>query len=78
MKLGIYDEAKIVERPVILRLSRFVCSGAVELKAVNERGERLIRGDILVILPNGTIKMAEQVDPDLGFQLDKDGKVKLA
>jgi len=76
MRLEIYgEEAKKEEEPTILRL---VAIGSVRyLVAVYGNGVTRNRGNILEFWSDGRIGRCEDVNPDLGFQLDKNGRVKV-
>jgi hypothetical protein len=75
MKLKIYGKSDPVKAPVRLRL---VPSGSnVTLEAVDENGDRVDRGCLLLITRNGTIHRPRGVSRDLGFQLDSYGHIKV-
>lgn len=73
MKLKIYSKQE-KEQEVYLKLEKH--GGYVVLMTTNKNGERIIAGALLFINSDGTIQLAENVNPNLGFQLDKQGKIK--
>ena len=68
----VYDEKS---EEVYLTLISF--SGGIELCAVDRTGKAMKQGNILSILQSGGIKLTVAVNPDLGFQLDEKGRVKI-
>ena len=62
-------------KEVSLKLQSF--SDCIKLCAVDRTGTVMKQGNILSILQSGGIKLAEAVNPDLGFQLDEKGRVKI-
>lgn len=50
--------------------------GKVAVCAVDEKGERLVHGYLLKITERGVVR-EKGVNPDLGFPLDEDGRLKL-
>ncbi len=78
MKLEIYDDTTPeTEKVVTLRLQRFCGDGPIWLSAVDERGVTVGGGNILRIKPDGSIKRCRGVEPDIGFDLDVQGRVKI-
>ncbi len=77
MHLSVYPDATPEpEKAATLRLHRDDC-GSIRLTAVDERGKTNPRGNILWIKPDGSIKRCRGVDPDIGFDLDVQGRVKI-
>lgn len=92
MKLSVFEEKK-VEKPkkeFSLRLVKgrimvapFSFSSAMETKevvklvAVDKDGNPYSAGNILYFNDNGTVTRCTDVDPELGFQLDELGRVKI-
>ena len=75
MKIEIYNEEPVEEK---IRLKLQYCPGGIELCAVDSGGNRLHRGTLLVIKPEeGKLLLAKDVNPDLGFPLDKHGQLQI-
>ncbi len=74
MKLEIYDE-KQGEKVVRLRLKSQE-DGEIVVLAVNESGKKLSQGNLVGFLLNGQILQYPGVNPDLGFDLDKDERIR--
>ncbi len=76
MKLEIYDDTTPeLEKIVRLRLVRGG-PGIIKLVVVSDDGERLPCGTILSLVAGGRIHREVRVDPDCGFELDGEGRVK--
>ncbi len=76
MKLEIYDGATPEPETVVtLRLQKE--SGSIWLIAVDERGVMVRGGNILRIKSDGSIYRVRGIDPDIGFDLDAEGRVKI-
>ncbi|MEN6534511.1 MAG: hypothetical protein ABFD89_12660 [Bryobacteraceae bacterium] len=77
MKLEIYGKpAPKEEPPVRLRLVRAL-DGAIMLEAVDEGGSRVFAGNLLYFSETGRIIRQRGVSPDLGFDLDEQGCIKM-
>lgn len=72
MKIGIYEETK--EKEITLRL--FAVSGVIDVYCVDENGDRLESGYLLSFGGSGTVYRIADVDPNLGFDLDSEGRIK--
>ena len=68
----VYDEKS---KEVYLKLQSF--SGGIKLCAVDRTGKSMKQGNILSIEQNGCVELDRSVNPDLGFQLDEKGRVKI-
>ena len=68
----VYDEKS---EEVYLKLQSF--SGGIKLCAVDRTGKAIRQGNILSIEQSGCVELDEAVNPDLGFQLDEKGRVKI-
>jgi len=78
MKFRVYEEKEATEEPVVtLRLRIYYDDGA-ELSAADSDGNILPCGHLITLPLDGTVKRLEAVNPDLGFQLDHRGRIKLA
>ncbi len=76
MHLSIYPDATPEpEKAATLRLQKE--SGSIWLIAVDERGVMVGGGNILRIKSDGSIYRCRGVDPDIGFDLDVQGRVKI-
>ena len=78
MKFEIYSEKpEIDDTTIYLRLVESE-SGCMTVIACDRDGERLECGNLLSFNTDGTITMSEGVGKHLGFQLDCDGRIKVA
>ncbi len=78
MKLEIYnDTTPETEKVVTLRLQRLCRDDSILLSVVDERGKALPRGNILRFGPDGRITRCRGLYPDIGFDLDVQGSVKI-
>jgi hypothetical protein len=75
MKIQIWDKAESVDKVLRLRLVRE--GYCVSLQAVNEDGDLVCKGRLLVILDDGTLQLSTNVSDDLGLVLDKDGRIEV-
>lgn len=76
MKFEIYDENNNKEEVVILKIEQDgVENGRVI--AVDESGVRITQGYLLDFTKDGQIQLCRDVNPNLGFKLDKQGKIML-
>jgi len=76
MKLEIYGEQQEkLEQIVRLRLEK--SEDAISVIAVKENGNRISWGHLMKFLPSGQIHFSQLINPDLGFDLDKDGRIKI-
>ena len=71
MKLEIWNEQEKPEGPVRLRLVQD--GDDVYVVVVNENGDRVDDGTPLWFGPDGRVGLAGGLNPNLGFQLDKNG-----
>jgi len=62
-------------KEVYLTLLSF--SDCIKLCAVDRTGTVMKQGNILSIEQSGYVELNEAVNPDLGFQLDEKGRVKI-
>lgn len=76
MKLEVYSEDEEEDKTVRLRFLEYG-GGNFIVTVVDKRGNRLSQGDLIWFNKDGTIHRETSVNPDLGFQLDKDGRIKL-
>jgi len=72
-KITVYQETEPEESVVRLKLEQG--DGCVDLVAVDESGNRVMQGTIAVIYESGKVVKCSCVNPDLGLQLDKAGRV---
>lgn len=75
MKFEIAGVEKVEETPITLTLEEGIDRDNIVLTAVKD-GKRS-QQNVLVIYSDGTIQQMTCVNPDLGFQLDERGRVKL-
>lgn len=71
---GVYEEKTEEEKKFYLRLVP-TSRGVVVLIACDDSGKRLSSGSLLEISLAG-IDRVSWVDPDFGFELDEDGRIK--
>ena len=71
MKLEIFGQLE-TDDTVRLCLRKRSNSGIIELIAVDENGDRIMRGNLLEISTEG-VAFSASVNPELGFTLDKGG-----
>lgn len=77
MKLEIYDEKKVEEeKKVRLRLVKN-WDGHICLRAVDEDGDMIDRCALVYFSKEGHVGRYLGVNPDLGFDLDEKGRIKL-
>jgi len=78
IKYEIYDEVDDddEEQPTVIRLALEYVGDRVRVVAVDEDGEGLLCSCLVTFRPDGTIHRHQAVDPDLGFQLDDEGRIK--
>lgn len=74
MVFEIYEEEG--EEVTKLRLM-YTSHGKIYLAAVDDEGEPLRDGAIASILPDGTLRLYRSIKYDLGFQLDREGRIKI-
>jgi len=74
MKLKVYEKN---EENKIRYLRLMEIFDEVSLVVVDENGERVDYGNILVIKDNGTIYLNRDINPALGFQLDDNGRMRM-
>ena len=77
MKFKIWQEQgkEPADEPVMLRL--VPTSGGMQVQVVDEYGERVIAGSLVTFWDDGTLTISSSVNPELGFKLDKAGRIKL-
>ncbi len=73
MKLAIYDDLPKAEKITMLKLERTLYG--ITLVAVDEAGKPACGGFLLDITRAGRVVFRDRVNPDLGFDLDSDGRV---
>ena len=74
MKLAVYTDTPEVEKITRLKLK---CSMyGIVLEVVDEEGESVPGGRLLDITTAGRVLFRDNVNPDLGFDLDSGGQVK--
>ena len=66
-------EKKPQKRSVMLRL--VPTSGGMQVQVVDEYGERVIAGSLVTFWDDGTLTISSSVNPELGFKLDKAGRI---
>lgn len=77
LNLKIYG-ASTTSKETVLQLSKPEIGGAVYLAVVNAiTGEKVPRGNLIAITPEGTIQRCAYIDPNLGFQLDRSKQVMI-
>ena len=75
LKLVVHAD-KVVEKEV--RLALFdVGDGDVTVAVVDAYGERIVGGNLVTFMYNGTLYRASRVSPALGFKLDEEGRIKI-
>lgn len=76
MKLEIYSEQlKMSERITRLRLEK--SGDEISIVAVRENGSYIDSGHLMRFFPGGQIRLFQHVNPDLGFDLDEEGRIKI-
>jgi hypothetical protein len=75
MKLKVFEQEQEKEKEVILKLEEW--SDGIVLIAVDEDGNKVVRGKLLRLQNNGMIHLYRAIDTDLGFQLDSKGRIKI-
>ena len=76
MKLCIFTEPEKAEPVLFLKLENFL--GDVTLGVCDASGITIAGCNILKITDNGTLTRYSHVNKELGFQLDGEGRIKLA
>lgn len=74
MKLEVFS---LKEKDETVRLALEQLEDEVVLQVVNSYGDVEDRGNILIVTKDGCIKMCTDVNENLGFKLEKSGKVKI-
>jgi len=74
MRLKVY-EAKLAEEDVV-RVRAIAYDGAIELWAVDEKGDVACRGRIARLCPEG-LGLDKALNPALGFPRDVTGRIQL-
>ncbi len=74
-KFKVYSPQDTEEKTVYLKLEPSG-SDSVELYAVDKNGHLRIRGRLLCF-EDGRLRLCAGIDPDLGFDLDDIGRIKL-
>ena len=77
MKLNISKEEKEEgsEKEVYLKF-KYGSNDTVVVCACDKEGNPFFCGNLIGFYPDGTIRKIGSVNPDLGFQLDEDGRIK--
>ena len=75
-RIEIYGEVEKKEEEKVLRLRLVPAKNGVALVAVNQRGEKLLQGNLLVITESG-VRFFSYVNRDIPLPLDKKRKVRL-
>lgn len=73
MKFEVYNDNQTA-KTTMLRLVE--CPDCIRLEAVDRYGKPIFQGCILAVCKDGTITMCQNVNPTLGFKLDKHGRVR--
>jgi len=76
MKLCIFNEPEKTEPVVFVKLESYLDD--VHLVVCDASGVTVIGSNILRISSNGTLIRFIDIDKELGFQLDEEGRIKLA
>ena len=69
-------ESESTPLPTLVHVKR-LDSGAMDLCVVDESGVCRDCSNILVLTTRGTLRLRKGLNPDLGFQLDKQGRIKV-
>lgn len=77
MKLKIYEEKEKKEDKTVRLKLKDDEDGDISLIAVDKDGDEMIAGTLLVMQDDGTLYLNEDINEDLGFKLDKDGRIKV-
>ncbi len=75
MKFEIYNEKNEEEKKVYLKLEKV--GDTIHIIAVDELGDEYECGNLLHINSNGVIIRCTAIDPNLGFKLDENGRIKI-
>lgn len=75
MKFKVYKEQDKKEKIVRFKIDEHL--GGIRLIAVDEDGERLEKGSILAINPEGKLELYLGIVTDLGLELDELGAIKI-
>ena len=75
MKLEIYGEKEEEGKTVRLRLVKDD-DDDIQIYAVDKNGEKVLGGLIGWFNRKGKLNLCSGVNPDLGFQLDEDSRIK--
>ena len=82
MKLEVYikEPPEETEQTIRLAFCERLCEEGDEIfiVAVRKHGGVEMQGNLIAFLPNGRIRLGGSVNPDLGFDLDEKGRIKLA
>ena len=74
MKLAVYTDTPEVEKITTLKLEHSMYG--ISLVVVNEEGVSVPGGTLLDISGAGKVLFRDNVNPDLGFDLDSEGQVR--
>ncbi len=79
MKLEIWDESPVeVEEPVRLVLSQDRGESTnITVVVMGRQGNKMVQGNLISFLPDGTIYRHKKISPDFGFSLDRKGRIKM-
>ena len=75
-KLQVYDPTPREEEKITRVKLLDYGYGIVTVIAVDKDGYEVAAGNLFQLLPNGKIQRVRCVNPDLGFMLDDEGRIK--
>ncbi|QDB70988.1 hypothetical protein bb8_p13 [Bordetella phage vB_BbrP_BB8] len=75
MKVQIFNGPEKEEKVVRLALKDHYRDG-VALVAVDERGEEVLQGYILIVKKDGTVTLCSGLNREIGLQVESNGRVK--
>ena len=67
---------KVEEHEVHLEIVKGAKTGTARVVTVDQWGERLPGGHLVVFTTDGRVRRCKDVRPDLGFQLDMEGRIE--
>lgn len=77
MLFRVFEEKKSEEKKdIFLRLVN-IMGGDVLLEAVDERGNALPLGNLLMFYEGGKVRRVTGVNSELGFSLDSEGRIQV-
>ena len=79
MELKIYENVKkVAEAPKVLRLKlKYTYDGSIKLIAVDEYGNDLPAGNLLIVHDNGSVTLPSHVSNELGLELTPCRRLKI-